>query len=401
MKVLVINSGSSSIKYQLFLMPQEKILARGLLEKIGLSGSMLHHSREESSKIEISTEIKDHHQGLRIVLETLSHPQYGAIEQIDEINAVGHRIVHGGEKYTASCLVNDNLVSAVRKFCELAPLHNPPNLAGIEACEELLSSVPQVAVFDTAFHQTIADHAYLYAIPYAYYEKYRVRRYGFHGTSHRYVALRAARMLGKPLTELKIITCHLGNGCSITAVKGGRSVETSMGFTPLEGLVMGTRSGDLDPAVAFYLMEKLNLSVSEMKQILNRESGLLGVSEIGNDMRDIWKAKEAGNPRADLSLRIFWHRLKKYIGAYAAVMNGLDILVFTAGIGENDYRTRQKVCEGMDYLGIEIDKKKNAAVQGEKAIISAASSRAKVLVVPTNEELMIARDTYEITKRKT
>ncbi|HDN67921.1 MAG: acetate kinase [Candidatus Latescibacteria bacterium 4484_181] len=401
MKILVINSGSSSIKYQLFSMPQEKILARGLLERIGLSCSVLHHSREGNSELEISKQIRNHHQGLKVVLEVLSHPEYGAVEDIDEIDAVGHRVVHGGEKYTASCLVDDDLVSTVREFCELAPLHNPHNLAGIEACQKLLPSVPQVAVFDTAFHQSIADHAYLYAIPYLYYEKYRVRRYGFHGTSHRYVALRAAQILGQPLTDLRVITCHLGNGCSITAVKGGKSVETSMGFTPLEGLVMGTRSGDLDPAVAFYLMEKLGLSASQMKQILNKKSGLLGVSEVSNDMRDIWKAKEAGNPRADLSLRIFWHRLKKYIGAYAAVMNGLDALIFTAGIGENDCQTREKVCQGMDYLGIEIDKDRNAAIQGEEAVISTDSSRVKVLVVPTNEELMIAQDTYQIAKGKT
>ena len=327
------------------------------------------------------------------------HPEYGVIKSISQIDAVGHRVVHGGEKFSESALINSKVKEAIRECIELAPLHNPPNLLGIEACEKILPGVPQVAVFDTAFHQTMEPVAYIYPIPYEYYEKYRIRRYGFHGTSHYYVSHRAAEILGKPITKLRIITLHLGNGASVTAVKFGKSVDTSMGFTPLEGLAMGTRCGDIDPAIVMFLMEKQNLSLEQINNILNKKSGLLGVSGVSNDLRDVLEAASKGNERAKLAFEIYCYRVKKYIGAYAAAMGGVDAIVFTAGAGENSPEVREKSVEGLEFLGIKIDKDKNNAARGIEKDISTEDARVRTLVIPTNEELVIALETERIVRR--
>ncbi len=397
MKILVINSGSSSIKYRLFDMTDESLLAKGLVERIGIKDSLINHYPAGKDFIKKQIDIPDHRKGIALVIEALLNKQYGVIKDISEIAAVGHRVVHGGEKYSGSVLINKEVMDTLNEFIELAPLHNPPNILGIKVCQELLPNITQVGVFDTAFHQTIPEHAYLYGIPYHYYQKYRIRRYGFHGTSHKYVAQKAAEILGKDLKKLKIITCHLGNGSSITAVQDGKSIDTSLGFGTISGVIMGTRCGDVDPAVIPYLMEKENLNFEEINDILYKKSGFLGLSEgISSDKRDLEEKAEQGDRKAQRTLNVLHYGIKKYIGAYVAAMNGLDALVFTAGIGENSPRLRKEVCRDLSYFGIKIDDNKNDKLKGERAIISTDDSKVAVLVIPTNEELVIARDTAEI-----
>ncbi|MBO8167819.1 MAG: acetate kinase [Thermoanaerobacteraceae bacterium] len=395
MKVLVINCGSSSLKYQLFDMTTEEVLAKGIVERIGLKGSQLTHKPRGKENYVQEAEISDHNKAIELVIKALTDEQHGVVNDIGEIDAVGHRVAHGGAVFSESALVDDKVKKEIEKLIELAPLHNPPNLLGIQAAEKLLPNVPQVAVFDTAFHQTIPAKAYMYSLPYEYYEKYGIRRYGFHGTSHKYVAQKAAEMMGRDFNELKIITCHLGNGASVTAIGNGKSQETSMGFTPLEGLTMGTRSGDLDPAIVSFLMEKEGLSAEEVNQVLNKKSGVLGISGVSSDFRDLEEAAKQGNERAQLAIDVFVHNVKKYIGAYVAVLNGLDALIFTAGLGENSAEIRSAICKDMDYLGIKIDEQKNQ-VRGEAKDISATDASVKTFVIPTNEELMIARDTKRL-----
>ncbi|WP_026475961.1 acetate/propionate family kinase [Alkaliphilus transvaalensis] len=397
MKVLVLNCGSSSLKYQLINMENEEVLAKGIAERIGIEDGFVKHETTGKDKVVINETLGNHKDAIRIVLEALVDPNHGAIKSMDEISAVGHRVVHGGEKFSGSILITEEVKATLEECSELAPLHNPPNLMGIYACEEILPGVPMVGVFDTAFHQTMPKSSYLYALPYELYEKYSIRRYGFHGTSHKYVANVAAEMLGKSLEELKIVTCHLGNGASVAAVDGGKSVDTSMGFTPLEGLVMGTRCGDMDPAITTYLMEKENISSSELNNIMNKKSGVLGISGVSSDFRDIEQAAAEGNERANLALEVYYKRVKKYIGAYAAIMGGLDAVVFTAGLGENSKECREAVCKGLEFLGINISPEKND-VRGERRIVTTDDSKTKVLLIPTNEELMIARDTLALVK---
>lgn len=369
----------------------------GLVERIGLEGAVLTHRTASGDKEVITTEIPNHTVAIELVLKALVSPTYGAVKDLKEIAAVGHRVVHGGENFAKSALIDDAVMQAIQDCIEIAPLHNPPNIAGIEACQKLMPGIPQVAVFDTAFHQTMPDYAYLYGLTYELYEKYKIRRYGFHGTSHKYVSQRATALLGKPAEELKIITCHLGNGSSITAIKGGKSIETSMGFTPLQGLLMGTRSGDLDPAIVTYIMRKENLNSDQIDNFLNKKCGVLGVSGVSSDFRDIEKAAEEGNYRAKLALEIFAYDAKKYIGAYAAALNGVDAIIFTAGLGENSFTMRAAICANMSYLGVNIDEEKNK-VRGVEADVSATNASCRVLVIPTNEELMIALDTFELTR---
>ncbi len=397
MKVLVVNCGSSSLKYQLIDMSDESVMAKGLVERIGIEGSILTHESAGKDKKVIEEPMKDHKKALELVLEAVVNKEYGAIESMNEIEAVGHRVVHAGEKFSDSVIINDDVIAALEECIELAPLHNPPNLIGIRACMELMPGTRMVGVFDTAFHQTMPPSSYIYAIPYEYYEKYGVRKYGFHGTSHKYVAQRTASILGKELDSLKIITCHLGNGASITAIENGKSVDTSMGFTPLEGLVMGTRCGDLDPAIITFIMEKENLSIDDINNLLNKKSGVLGISGISSDFRDLESAAKEGNQRAQLALDKFNVRVKKYIAACAAVMGGVDAIVFTAGLGENSIGARELICSDFEFMGVELDKEKNN-VRGKETVISKDSSKVKVLVVPTNEELMIARDTVCLLK---
>ncbi len=390
-KILVVNCGSSSIKYKLFDADSLTGVASGLLERIGSRPAILRH---EVSGIVARSEVdvSNHRQGLEIILRILLEAEPKAIDSLREIVAVGHRVVHGGDAFFESTIVDENVLGALRKWAKLAPLHNPPNIAGIEAARSLLPSVPQVAVFDTAFHQTMPETAYLYAIPYELYGKFGIRRYGFHGTSHKYVAQKAAEILGEPIEKLRMITCHLGNGCSITAVKNGRSIDTSMGFTPLEGLVMGTRSGDIDPSIVFYLIGE-GFPPREVEDMLNKKSGLLGVSGVSNDIRDVEREAEAGSKRARLALEVFAYRAKKYIGAYAAVLGGLDVLVFTGGIGENDPLIRGMICDNLGFLGLKIDEDANRATVGRTGVISSEQSKVRVLVVPTDEELAIAEET--------
>lgn len=395
MKTLTVNCGSSSLKYQLFDMDTEAIVAKGMVDRIGTDGANLKHDSIGRGKITIRSGIPNHTVAVEDMVAALRDREYGAIESVDEIAAIGHRVVHGGEKFSDSVVIDEPVMDAIKDCVQFAPLHNPLNLMGIEACQRLCPTVPQVAVFDTAFHQTMPKYVYLYAIPYEYYEKYGVRRYGFHGTSHQYVAQHAADMLGKPLKDLKMITAHLGNGCSITAVQHGKSQETSMGLTPLNGLMMGQRSGDIDPAILPFLAEMEKTNAEGVVNVLNKKSGLLGVSGVSSDMRDVEKAMEEGNERAAIAHKMFCHRVKKYIGTYAAGMGGLDVLVFTAGIGENDALVREVVCSGMEYLGIELDTKRNAGGSKER-IISSDKSKVTVMVVPTNEELMIARETIRL-----
>jgi acetate kinase len=395
MKVLVVNCGSSSIKYQFLNMENEAVLAKGLVERIGLEGAILTHQPEGKDKVVIKADIPNHSVGIKLVLNALTDAKHGVISSMSEINAVGHRVVHGGEKFASSVLISPAVKEAIIENYAMAPLHNPPNMLGINACEELMPGVPEVAVFDTAFHQTMPKHAYLYGLPYEAYEKYGLRKYGFHGTSHKYVSQRGAEMMGRPIGDLKIITCHLGNGASITAVKHGKSVDTTMGFTPLEGLVMGTRCGEIDPAIIPFLMKKEGFTPEQIDSYLNKKSGVLGISGISSDFRDIENAAEGGNERARLALEIFAYKVRRFIGAYAAVMNGVDAIVFTAGLGENGIDMRDRICNGLEYLGTRIDPARNN-IRGKEAEISAEGSKVKLLVVPTNEELVIARDTKEI-----
>jgi acetate kinase len=397
MKVLVVNSGSSSIKYQLFNMTDESVLAKGLVERIGIPDAIINHYPSGKEPIITHQDIPNHKVGIKLMMEALLHREYGVIKDVSEISAVGHRVVHGGEKFSGSVLLTDEVMGALRENIELAPLHNPPNILGIEVCKELMPGIPQIGVFDTAFHQTIPECAYLYGIPYKFYKKYKIRRYGFHGTSHNYVAQRAAEILKKPIEELKIVTCHLGNGSSITAVKNGVSIDTSLGFGTIAGIIMGTRCGDVDPAVIPFLMDKENLTVKDINKILYKESGLLGLSEgISSDKRDLREKANQGDKRAIRTISVFTYGIKKYIGAYAAAMGGVDVIVFTAGIGENSQETRAEACEGLEFLGVKIDPEKNK-VRGKEAIISNNDSKVKVMVIPTNEELMIAKDTAEIS----
>lgn len=397
MKILVINCGSSSLKYQLIESKDGNVLAKGLAERIGINDSLLTHNAN-GEKIKIKKDMKDHKDAIKLVLDALVNSDYGVIKDMSEIDAVGHRVVHGGEYFTSSVLITDDVLKAITDCIELAPLHNPANIEGIKACKQIMPDVPMVAVFDTAFHQTMPDYAYLYPIPYEYYTKYKIRRYGFHGTSHKYVSQRAAEILNKPIESLKIITCHLGNGSSIAAVKNGKSVDTSMGFTPLEGLAMGTRSGSIDPSIISYLMEKENITAEEVVNILNKKSGVYGISGISSDFRDLEDAAfKNGNKRAQLALNVFAYRVKKTIGSYAAAMGGVDVIVFTAGIGENGPEVREFILDGLEFLGFKLDKDKNN-VRGKEAIISTADSKVYVMVVPTNEEYMIAKDTEKIVE---
>lgn len=396
MKVLVINAGSSSLKYQLINMDNKEVMAKGLCERIGQEGSLLKFSPAGGEKVEIKEHMPDHTKAIRMVLDALCNKDYGVIENLNEITAVGHRVVHGGEVFSKSVLITDEVKEQVKKCFDLAPLHNPANIIGIEACEEAIGKdIPQVGVFDTAFHQTMPDYAYMYGIPYEYYEDYKIRRYGFHGTSHRYVTERAAAMLGKDKKDIKIVTCHLGNGSSLTAVDGGKSVDTTMGLTPLPGLLMGTRSGDIDPAIITFVMDKYNMTAEEVLNVLNKKSGVAGISGVGSDFRDLDSAAKDGNKRAQLAVDMFAYQVKKYIGSYAAAMGGIDAVVFTAGVGENDSVVRAKSVEGLEFMGIKIDAAKNAE-RGDERDISAADATVKTLVIPTNEELMIAMDTVSV-----
>lgn len=397
MNVLVLNCGSSSLKYLLINMSGELVLAKGIVDRIGMDGSNLKYSTN-GKHYEIIQTIKDHKKAVKLVIDTLLDSNHGVINNINEICAIGHRVVHGGEYFSESVIINDRVKKVIEDCSVLAPLHNPANLIGIEACKLMMPNIPQVAVFDTAFHQTMPEKAYLYAIPYELYKKYGIRKYGFHGTSHKYVSQKAAELIGKPYSSLKIITCHLGNGSSICAIDRGKSVDTSMGFTPLEGLAMGTRSGDIDPAIFPFLVEKEKLSVNEIENLLNKKSGILGLSGISSDIRDIKKAINKGNSQAKSALDLFIYRVVKYIGEYAAVMNGLDAIVFTAGIGENNADIRESVCSYLGYLGIKIDQNKNN-LKGIAVDFASEDSKVRILVIPTNEELVIARDTVEKFKK--
>lgn len=397
MKILVINCGSSSLKYQLIDMKNEEVMAKGLVERIGIEGSILTHRPEGMDKVVIEQPMKDHKDAIKLVLDALVDKKHGVISDMSEISAVGHRVVHGGEKYSESVLIDDEVLKAIDECTKLAPLHNPPNIIGINACKALMPNTPMVAVFDTAFHQTIPDYAYMYALPYELYKKHGIRKYGFHGTSHRYVSKIALNLLGKK--DSKIITCHLGNGASVAAIKDGKSVDTSMGFTPLDGLVMGTRCGSLDPAVVTFLIKDAGYTADEVDKIMNKKSGVYGISGVSSDFRDIEKAADEGNKNAKLALEMFAYRVKSTIGSYAAAMGGVDAIVFTAGLGENSAEMRERICDGLEFLGVEIDKKKNA-VRGKVAEISKDNSKTKVYVIPTNEELMIARDTKAIVENK-
>ena len=395
MKILVINAGSSSLKYQLIDMADQSVIAKGLCERIGIEGSLLTHKFGADGKFELKTPMKDHTDAMAVVLDALQDAEHGVIKSIDEIGAVGHRVLHGGMEFTASCIIDDKCIDAIKKCIPLGPLHNPANLQGIEACEAVMPTTPQVAVFDTAFHQTMPAKAYMYGIPTEYYEKYQIRRYGFHGTSHRFVSGRAAELLGK---GKKIVVCHLGNGSSLSAVVDGKCVDTSMGLTPLEGVLMGTRSGDLDPAVVECIANNEGMTPTEVLNMLNKKSGFLGLSGVSSDMRDVWTAAKAGNEKAKLALEHWAYRISKYIGAYAAAMGGIDAIIFTAGIGENDYVARAMVCEPLKFMGVEIDDAKNNNKRDE-GVISADSSKVTVMVIPTNEELAIALDTLELCSK--
>lgn len=392
MKVLVLNCGSSSLKYQLIDMTNETPLASGLCERIGIDGRLKHKGKEV---YEVEQEMKNHQDAIKMVIDALLDSKHGVISDIKEINAVGHRVVHGGEHFAKSVIITDEVIKAIEDCIDLAPLHNPANLMGIRACESLMPGVSQVAVFDTAFHQTMPEKAYLYGIPYELYEKYKIRRYGFHGTSHKYVSERAASVLGRDIKDLKIITCHLGNGGSVAAINGGKCMDTSMGFTPLEGLVMGTRCGDIDPAVVSFIMEKEGLDNKQVDELMNKKSGVLGLSGVSSDFRDIENAAKEGNKRAQIALDTFHYKVAKYIGEYTSTLNGVDAIVFTAGLGENSKESRKEICSYLSWLGIELDEEQNSK-RGEELVISVPNSKIKVLVIPTNEELVIARDTKEL-----
>ena len=393
MKVLVLNCGSSSLKYKLIDMENDAELAQGAVEKIGIPGSFLKFVQPDGKKVVLEHEMPAHQEAIEFVLDVLASEEYGAVKSLDEIDAVGHRVVHGGEKFSESVLITDEVMNKMIECIPLAPLHNPPNIAGIKAIQELIPGKPQVGVFDTAFHQTMPAEAYMYALPYKMYRDYGVRRYGFHGTSHRYVSQRACDFLGLNFNEQKIITCHIGNGASITAVKNGKSVDTSMGFTPTEGLIMGTRSGDVDPGALAFIMEKEGLNAQGLSDLVNKQSGVLGISEMGSDMRDIEDGVAEGNERAILTMNMYDYRIKKYIGAYAAAMGGVDVIVFTGGVGENQCPTREMVCSGLEFMGVEFDAQKNRGLRGKEAVLNLPTSRVKVVVIPTDEESMIAKDT--------
>ncbi len=399
MKILVLNCGSSSIKYKLYNMDDESVLAQGGVERIGLDEAFLKLTLPNGEKKTLMHDMPDHKEGVNFVFQTLLSPEYGAIKSLDEIDAVGHRIVQGGDLFEKSCLVDKSVEDGIESLCDLAPVHNAGHLKGIRAVDHLMPTVPQVTVFDNAFHSTMPDYAYLYAVPYEIYEKYHVRRYGFHGTSHRYVSHRVAEILGKDIKDLKIVTCHIGNGASVAAIKDGKVMDTSMGLTPLAGVMMGSRSGDIDASAVTYIMEKLGKKPQEMADYLNKESGVLGISGISSDMRDVENAAKEGNQKAQLALKMYNYRIKKYIGAYAAAMGGVDVVVFTAGVGENQISMREEACAGLEFLGIKIDKEKNN-VRGKEAEISADDSRVKVWVVPTDEEIVIARDTMALVQSK-
>ena len=400
MKVLVINCGSSSLKYQVLDMDGENLLAKGLVERIGMDGSVITHTKigsEDKWKNEVP--MPTHKEAIEQVLNAIVDPEHGVLKDMSELGAVGHRVVHGGERYANSVLIDEEVLTHLDELSELAPLHNPANILGIRACQKLMPNTPMVDVFDTAFHQTMPAESYIYALPYEYYEKYGVRRYGFHGTSHKYVADRAAKMMNVSLDDMKLITCHLGNGASVSAIKRGKCIDTSMGFTPLEGLVMGTRCGDIDPSITTYISEKEHLSAEEMNEIMNKKSGVLGISGISSDFRDIEAAAEEGNERAQLALKVFAHKVRAYIGAFIAEMNGLDALVFTAGVGENDIAMRDIICNDLGNLGIKLDLVKNK-IRGKECIISRSDSPVTIMLIPTNEELMIARDTVDIVENR-
>ena len=399
MKILVINAGSSSIKYQLIDMATEKVIAKGMCDRIGIAGGNFKLKADGREDYKLDIQMANHKEAVKLVLDTLVSPEHGVIASLSEISAVGHRVLHGGEKFSGSVIVDEKVIAAIEECCELGPLHNPHNLTGIRACEAMLPGVPQVAVFDTGFHQTMPDYAYMYALPYEYYEKYRIRRYGFHGTSHRYVSLRAAEMLGRG--DLKLVTCHLGNGSSIAAVKDGKCFDTTMGLTPLEGIMMGTRCGSIDPAIIPLLMKKENLTADEIDTIMNKKSGILGVSQVTSDNRDIEQGAKEGNERYQLIESMICHQLTKYIGGYAAAMGGVDAIVFTGGIGENNPHYRARVAEKLAFMGVELDEEinKKAMRTSEEFDLTTPDSKVKVLMIPTNEELMIAKDTLELVSK--
>lgn len=399
MKVLVLNCGSSSIKFQLMDMSSSEVLLKGIVEKIGLEASFL-KLECNGDKTKLDIDVPEHTKGIEKILDILVSEEHGVIKSHDEIDAVGHRVAHGGEKFSHSALITDEVIKEIEGVSDLAPLHNPNNLKGIYAIQKLLPKAPQVAVFDTAFHQTMPDYAYMYGLPYDMYKKHGVRRYGFHGTSHRFVAERACEKLGVDINNQRIITCHLGNGASVAAIKNGKSVDTSMGLTPVEGLIMGTRSGDLDLGAFMFVIDKENLSLEAANRMINKQSGMCGITGVSSDMREIREEAEKGNERAKLGLRMYDYRVKKYIGSYTAAMNGIDIIVFTGGIGENDWETRQGILEGLDYLGVDFDPDKNKDVKGEEKVITKDNSKVTSLIVPTNEELVIARDTKEIVSNQ-
>ena len=400
MNILVLNCGSSSVKYKLLDMESNEELGAGGVEKIGMKGSFLKHVRRDGQKVILKGEILEHQLAIEYILGVLTSEKHGAIKSLEEINAVGHRVVHGGEKFNSSVLITEEVIQKIVECIDIAPLHNPPNLAGIYAINELLPEVPQVAVFDTAFHQTMPDYAYMYGIPYSLYTKYGIRRYGFHGTSHRYVSKRACEFLGIDYNDTKMITAHIGNGASVCAIENGKSVDTSMGFTPVEGLMMGTRSGDIDLGVVTFLMEKEMIGSAYVSTLFNKHSGVLGVSGISSDMRDIENAIKDGNERARLALEMYEYRIKKYIGSYTAALNGIDVLVFTGGVGENQTGTRQKVCESLAFMGVKIDAELNKLSRGKEVLLSTSDSTVKVVVIPTDEEFMIAADTLEIIEKQ-
>lgn len=398
MKILVLNCGSSSIKYKLFDMTTKEVIAQGGIEKIGLKGSFLKLTLPNGEKKILEKDIPEHTVGVEFILNTLINPEYGAIKSLDEINAVGHRMVHGGERFSESVLLNKEVLEAFAACNDLAPLHNPANLKGVNAVSAILPNIPQVGVFDTAFHQTMPDYAYLYAVPYELYEKYGVRRYGFHGTSHRYVSQRVCEYLGIKAEGLRLITCHIGNGGSIAAIKDGKCIDTTMGLTPLEGLMMGTRSGDIDAGAVTFIMDKEGLTTTGVSNLLNKKSGVLGISGVSSDMRELEAAVAEGNPKAILAENMYFYRIKKYIGAYAAALGGVDVILFTGGVGENQASCRAGVCEGLEFMGVKIDAEKNK-VRGEEAIISSDDSKVKVVVIPTDEELLIASDTMTVVSK--
>lgn len=400
MKILVLNCGSSSIKYQLIDMNSSIVLAKGIVEKIGLKGSFLKNERFDGNKVKLEGEILDHQSGIEYILGIMISKERGVIKGLDEIDAIGHRVVHGGETFQGSCYLDDITIKGIEDCSDLAPLHNPANLKGIYAMNLFLPDVPQVGVFDTSFHQSMPDYSFMYALPYSLYKKYGIRRYGFHGTSHSYVSKRACEILNVDYNTKRIITCHLGNGASITAIKNGKSMDTSMGLTPVEGLIMGTRSGDIDAGVLTLIMEKEEIDYSSLNTLLNKHSGVLGISGISSDMREVESAAAEGDERAALSLKMYDYRVKKYIGAYAAALGGVDILIFTGGIGENGSETRENICKDLEFMGLEFDKQKNEGVRGKELVISKKESRVTVMIVPTNEEFVIASDTCEIVKNR-